>query len=418
MRKLLLASVALLAGTLTVATTELDDIADNFNIYGNGFLEECASEAACGVVDTELGEAKLRFFCNPSHLKYDDPIVNPGQPGATHLHHFFGNTLADAHSTYATLRTTGDGTCQGGAVNRTAYWMPAMIDGATNKVIKPRMIEWYYRSEPHMRFRGESVPGQFTSPHCPGAGGTIACPTYGAQDIPRGLKLITGYNFATQAKDSGILMYWACVNPISGSIGALTDTFYHRTNSALGQNDCTNSGTGINTGAGDRVLQVTFSTRTCWNGDLDHADHRSHTAVATTDASANPVCPATHPYVIPNFSVIVQYDFDTDSSDFGNWYLSSDRFNGADYEAGTTFHGDMFWAWSQETMDLIAAHVWDLADTEDYNTTIVGGLAEAGYNLSNDGQNVSTYIPEVSRRLDLPTPPIQGRGSRIRGRLR
>jgi hypothetical protein len=39
----------------------------------------------------------------PSHSAPDDPIVFPGVPGAAHLHEFFGNTSANACSTYPTM---------------------------------------------------------------------------------------------------------------------------------------------------------------------------------------------------------------------------------------------------------------------------------------------------------------------------
>ncbi|MEJ7721918.1 MAG: right-handed parallel beta-helix repeat-containing protein [Ilumatobacteraceae bacterium] len=37
--------------------------------------------------------------CAPSHAGFDDPILYPGQPGASHLHQFFGNPDIDAMST-------------------------------------------------------------------------------------------------------------------------------------------------------------------------------------------------------------------------------------------------------------------------------------------------------------------------------
>ena len=43
----------------------------------------------------------FRFICNAGQLRYDDPIVYPGQPGKSHLHQFYGNTSADANSTYS-----------------------------------------------------------------------------------------------------------------------------------------------------------------------------------------------------------------------------------------------------------------------------------------------------------------------------
>jgi hypothetical protein len=37
--------------------------------------------------------------CPASHRLPDDPIVHPGQPGATHLHEFFSNRSTNAGST-------------------------------------------------------------------------------------------------------------------------------------------------------------------------------------------------------------------------------------------------------------------------------------------------------------------------------
>ena len=93
-------------------------------------------------VNTELGpraipaytgnepSGNFRTVCRPSRYAQDDPIVSPGTD-STHLHLFFGNTEADRNRTYETLRTTGDSTCDGGPVNRTGYWMPAVFDGGT-----------------------------------------------------------------------------------------------------------------------------------------------------------------------------------------------------------------------------------------------------------------------------------------------
>src|SRR3954454_23956536 len=38
-------------------------------------------------------------ICDYSHQAPDDPIVKPNQPGASHLHQFFGNATTDAAST-------------------------------------------------------------------------------------------------------------------------------------------------------------------------------------------------------------------------------------------------------------------------------------------------------------------------------
>ena len=90
----------------------------------------------------------------------------------------------------------------------------------------------------------------------------------------------------------------------------------------------------------------------CWNGkDLDSPDHRSHMAYRFYDGSGpNPVCPRTHPYLIPQFQLGAWYTTDTTAR---NWYLSSDRMPGmAASEPGTTAHADWFGAWEDSILDL------------------------------------------------------------------
>ena len=70
-------------------------------------------------------------------------MVFPGQPGRSHLHQFFGNIRAAAFSTYESLRTTGDCTCNN-ILNRSAYLMPAMLDGR-GSVVRPDFVHIYYK---------------------------------------------------------------------------------------------------------------------------------------------------------------------------------------------------------------------------------------------------------------------------------
>ena len=52
---------------------------------------------------TPVAAQSLKIECGASHAAADDPIVFPGQPGAAHLHEFFGNTSTNASSTYASM---------------------------------------------------------------------------------------------------------------------------------------------------------------------------------------------------------------------------------------------------------------------------------------------------------------------------
>ena len=68
----------------------------------------------------------------------------PDQPGALHLHIFFGNKGADAASTYHSLRTTGNGTCSGGhrQPHRLLGADPARCGGPTGEAeVRPDLLQ-------------------------------------------------------------------------------------------------------------------------------------------------------------------------------------------------------------------------------------------------------------------------------------
>ncbi len=95
---------------------------------------------------------QFRIACEFSHFAYDDPILSPGEPGGSHLHMFFGNTDINAFTTYETMRDSGASTCNGGELNRSGYWAPAMMDpdpsapgGAWVRV--PERVVVYYKGE-------------------------------------------------------------------------------------------------------------------------------------------------------------------------------------------------------------------------------------------------------------------------------
>ena len=87
---------------------------------------------------------QVRSACGYSHMAYDDPIVFAGSPGASHLHVFFGNTTTDANSTQQSL-DAGNSTCRGGTANRSAYWVPAIIDTGLNQPVVPDGTITYYK---------------------------------------------------------------------------------------------------------------------------------------------------------------------------------------------------------------------------------------------------------------------------------
>lgn len=272
----------------------------------------------------------FRMFCTSGQLLKDDPIVYPGQPGVSHLHQFFGNTAANAGSSYASLRTSGGTTCgkSDAPVNRSAYWFPAMLDGAGNAV-KPDYVKVYYKRVPA------------SDPNCQ--------PTINPQarglcvGLPNGLRFIFGYNMTkmsggptdTAHADGGAIRF-ECWGNAQGTVGSGTATGHYQTLADMASAGCP-------TGA---QLIILAGAPDCWDGvNLDTADHRSHLVYGTgTDYGPGRVCPATNPYVIPQLTFEISFTIDANFQ-AGKWHLSSDEMI-AGVKGGTTFHLDYWEAWS------------------------------------------------------------------------
>lgn len=251
----------------------------------------------------------FRFICKPSHNLYDDPIVYPGQPGASHLHTFFGNTTTNANSTYASLRSNGDGTCAGGPLNRSAYWMPALrIDGgneATDQIVMPDYTIIYYKMDPEA-----------------------------ASVFPRGMRMIFGYNMSNPAASTGFK--WTC-NATSTSAGLPGDFSNLK---AMADAGCP---------AGSQI-EAHVTGPTCWNGQLDSPDHRSHLAEAQYGWWGFQACPMDHPYHFVAFTLGATWTVGpTGPAEIYKMYLSSDRMV-AGTIPGSTFHTDWFGAWDDSTL--------------------------------------------------------------------
>jgi hypothetical protein len=308
-----------------------NDIADNFTT-------STTLTPTIETVPASLDPAgAFRFTCLAGDLKKDDPIVYPGQPGKSHLHQFFGNTLTDANSTYTSLRTTGGSTCTrttGVSGQRTAYWMPAMLDGAGNAV-KADLLLSYYKALPA------------SSPDCGPPDAThigICIP------LPNGIRYVQGYNMG-----SGV------GGPATTDSSAGSDAW------RMGYDCVVTDGSGVSyTGTQHTIaaivatgkcpigawLRVFITLPDCWDGvHLDTADHRSHMAVATgAGVNGRRACPADHPYNIPE--VAEQAYFRTDANfAAGLWRLSSDEMVPG-VAAGTTLHFDYWEAWSPVVKNL------------------------------------------------------------------
>lgn len=258
----------------------------------------------------------FRFLCGAGQISYDDPIVYPGKPGAAHLHQFFGNLGAHAHSTYESLRKNGESTCQN-ELNRSAYWMPAMLDGRGN-VVRPDFVSIYYKRRPA------------SDPFCTTA-------ARGCVGIPRGLRLVFGWDQSNPSKlqpENNKQFNFKCVQRWTPTTAAFPDMVEPMKLCKPGQ-----------------WLSASISTPECWNGvDLDARDHRSHLATMIRNASTNwkNTCPSTHPWIIPRFTMGVGYSIET-GDDPTLWTLASDHMQPAAIRRpGATFHSDYFEAWEDD----------------------------------------------------------------------
>ncbi len=134
----------------------------------------CSRRPRSNPMNTDIGA--FRTVCDFSHMAFDDPIVYPGQAGRSHLHAFFGNSGTDANSTAESIAGSGNSTCRGGTINRTAYWAPAVIDTRDGTPVKPDVLIAYYKTG----YRGIA----------PAA----------VQPMPAGLRMIAGDSKAQRAQ--------------------------------------------------------------------------------------------------------------------------------------------------------------------------------------------------------------------------
>lgn len=240
-------------------------------------------------------EGQFRLACEYSHFSYDDPIIYPGQPGKSHLHMFFGNTETNAHTTEDSLINTGGATCQGFELNRSAYWVPALLDGKGNAVVPYNIVIYYKTKEPR-----------------------------NVMPMPQGLQMIGGNDLHNSFKTSNSL-HWSC-----GPSGK----HYNMTNRIP---DC----------KGD-VINAAIQFPNCWDGvnlSKPAPDYTSH----LTKVPESTPCPSSHPRRLPQISFLLYWK-GVDS--VNGWHLSSDNLGAPDGVPGGSLHADWWGGWNDEAMDL------------------------------------------------------------------
>jgi hypothetical protein len=169
--------------------------------------------------------SSFKISCAYDHTLTDDPIVFPGQPGASHSHDFFGNKTTNAYSTYDSL--VGQATSCGNPSDTAAYWAPTLYYNGV--AVHPSATAYYYNKY-----------------------------STAVVSFPPGLKMIAGDSHAT-APQSTKVVYFGC-----GSGSTISGVNYLP--------NCTGAG-------GPETLQIHVLFPDCWDqvglGPLDVAYAKS-----------------------------------------------------------------------------------------------------------------------------------------------
>jgi hypothetical protein len=262
-----------------------------------------------GPTECKTGEGANRFLCAYANMRFDDPIVFPGEPGKSHLHQFFGNTHVNAFTTTDSIATTGNSTCSGGIANRTGYWTPAMVD-AMSRVVPPARATIYYKSGYQMRPSSVQV-------------------------LPTGLKMIAGDKNWTNVSQNQARVWWTCDGGPGPSYSATIP-------------DCS-----------VRVELIVIFPQ-CWDGKrLDSPDHKSHMSYPIySNATNGSVCPTTYPVVVPEITEEFFWPVPSGARS-STWHISSDM--DLTKPGGLSAHADWMMGWQPDVMKTFVTLCLDLS---------------------------------------------------------
>lgn len=250
-------------------------------------------------------DALFRLNCRPSHQAKDDPIVFPNQPGAAHMHDFYGNTNTNAFSTTTSL-TTGGSSCRDQA-DKAAYWHPSIgerQDDGTIKWLKPDPGLPYYQY-----------------------GGTDDVPQ--VIQHPMGIRMIVGDPLNTDLLDTRFI-WWQCSGgrepdeekePHEGEIPVCREGFH---------------------------VSAVIKFPDCWDGTWLYPKNPKtyqHVVYSGGDPEGGPECPASHPVKLPEIHFRINWP-GLDGTE--NAFLSSDLGTPmGEANRGRSLHGDFWNAWEE-----------------------------------------------------------------------
>jgi hypothetical protein len=191
--------------------------------------------------------------CTVSNEAKDDPIVFPGQPGASHMHTFFGPGTT-ASTTPAGLLASQKTTCNSAGDN-SAYWVPQLQHNGAPVPIKSMRV--YYGS----RVKDPSTVKPF----------------------PAGLVVVQGDAKLQVPTPKGASGQFWCAG--SAEIGRSADGNWP-----------------VCAPGGNLIFQLVFQD--CWDGvNLDSPNHKLHMG-----PPKNGVCTGDYPVAVPDLSFMVNYN--------------------------------------------------------------------------------------------------------------
>jgi Domain of unknown function (DUF1996)/Beta-propeller repeat len=236
---------------------------------------------------SRIGQFVLR--CTYSHTLADDPIVFPDQPGASHLHDFFGNKTVDAFSTVTSL-LKGDTTCRVPS-DTAGYWAPTPY--LSGKQLRPPVMRIYYF-------------GDLRS----------------VETIPPGLQMIGGNKLATSPAENPHVG-WSCGQIRSQRTPVMDHPYDCRPWQAFG--------------FVDGVIAI-IEMPSCWDG-IGLLPEDVAYPVAPRE------CPAGFPHVLPRLSERLHLGIMNPLNPDGSLALTLS--SGPFY----TLHADFWNTWQQERLD-------------------------------------------------------------------
>jgi hypothetical protein len=286
----------------------------------------------------------MRVNCLFDHAAYDDPVVYPGAANASVLNMFYGSKDVTSSTTFDSLFSGQEAGCSGSTLNRSAYWMPALLapkyDYATGApkvdaagaplwdVVKAKVGEGdRSAAAAHEVFYYSAAVSDLSSIWTP----------------PIGLRLVAGdaANTPNKTPQDTAVARWHCQS--WGSTDAAGGPW----------------STAIPECVAPDMLRFDIFFPSCWNGvDLDSPNHQSHMAYPTGTTNKM-VCPATHPYPIVRVSYHFAFPLFPDQLEpvtqkSKGYRLASDLYTvDAMHRGGLSLHGVWMNGWHPEAMDML-----------------------------------------------------------------